>query len=67
MHLIEDITSLIGGEFLEEVSGTLFVDCLQNVRSVMWIDTGQFLPRLVVRIEVVLGLIRFPARQLADG
>jgi hypothetical protein len=66
VHLVKYITGFVGGEFLEKVCCPFFVESFEDVSSVMRVVARELLPRVMVGIEVVLGLIRSSASEFAD-
>jgi hypothetical protein len=57
VHLIEDLARMVRGQVLEKVNRSLFIERLKNVCRVVGIVLCQFFPRVMVRIEILLGLV----------
>jgi hypothetical protein len=67
VHLIEDLARMVRGQVLEKVNRSLLIERLENVCSVVRIVLSQLFPRVVVRIEILLGLVWPLASEIPQG
>jgi hypothetical protein len=56
-HLVEDIASVVWGKVLEQVDGTFFIKGLKNVGGIVGVVFSKLFPRVMVSVEVFLGLL----------